>query len=138
LAIGFNKITDHFTNPNKKPIDELARSARTGAATEILGGISLGFESTVWNLLMICITIVISVVVFSGSSVVFMMYGVALSGIGMLTLTGNNVSMDAFGPIVDNAGGILRAALGAIFSLPGQDISCLLVAVARQVGQLFA
>jgi len=106
LAIGFNKITDHFTNPNKKPIDELARSARTGAATEILGGISLGFESTVWNLLMICITIVVSVVVFSGSSVVFMMYGVALSGIGMLTLTGNNVSMDAFGPIVDNANGI--------------------------------
>ena len=106
LAIGFNKITDHFTNPNKKPIDELARSARTGAATEILGGIALGFESTVWNLLMICVTIVISVLVFSGSSVVFMMYGVALSGIGMLTLTGNNVSMDAFGPIVDNANGI--------------------------------
>jgi K(+)-stimulated pyrophosphate-energized sodium pump len=106
LAIGFNKITDHFTNPNKKPIDELARSSRTGAATEILGGLSLGFESTVWNLLIICITILVSVFVFSGSSVVFIMYGVALSGIGMLTLTGNNVSMDAFGPIVDNANGI--------------------------------
>ena len=106
LAIGFNKITDHFTNPNKKPIDELARSSRTGAATEILGGLSLGFESTVWNLLIICIAILVSVFVFSGSSVVFIMYGVALSGIGMLTLTGNNVSMDAFGPIVDNANGI--------------------------------
>ncbi len=106
LAIGFNKITDHFTNPNKKPIDELARSSRTGAATEILGGISLGFESTVWNLIIISITILISVFVFSGASVVFILYGVALSGIGMLTLTGNNVSMDTFGPIVDNANGI--------------------------------
>jgi K(+)-stimulated pyrophosphate-energized sodium pump len=106
LAIGFNKITDHFTNPNKKPIDELARASRTGAATEILGGLSLGFEVTVWNLLIICITILISVSVFSGSTIVFMMYAIALSGIGMLTLTGNNVSMDAFGPIVDNANGI--------------------------------
>jgi K(+)-stimulated pyrophosphate-energized sodium pump len=106
LAIGFNKITDHFTNPKKKTIDELARSARTGSATEILEGLSLSFEATVWNLLIICLTIVASVFFFSGSSVIFIMYGIALSGIGMLTLTGNNISMDAFGPIVDNANGI--------------------------------
>ncbi len=106
LAIGFNKITNHFTNPSKKPVDELARASRTGAATEILGGLSLGFEATVLNLLIICLTIIASVFFFSGSSVVFTMYGVALSGIGMLTLTGNNVSMDTFGPIVDNANGI--------------------------------
>jgi K(+)-stimulated pyrophosphate-energized sodium pump len=106
LAIGFNKITDHFTNPSKKPVDDLARSSKTGAATEILEGLSLGFEASVLNLLMICMAIVASVFFFSGSSVVFIMYGVALSGIGMLTLTGNNISMDAFGPIVDNANGI--------------------------------
>lgn len=106
LAIGFNKITDHFTNPNKKTVDELARSSRTGPATEILEGLSMSFEATVWNLLIICLAIVASVFFFSGSSVVFVMYGIALSGIGMLTLTGNNISMDAFGPIVDNANGI--------------------------------
>ncbi len=106
LAIGFNKITDHFTNPSKKPIDELARSARTGPATEILGGLALGFETTVLNLLIISITILASVFFFSGSPPVFVIYGVALAGIGMLTLTGNNVSMDTFGPIVDNANGI--------------------------------
>ncbi len=106
LAIGFNKITDHFTNPSKKPIEELARSSRTGAATEILGGLALGFETTVLNLLIIAITILASVLYFSGSSPVFVIYGVALAGIGMLTLTGNNVSMDTFGPIVDNANGI--------------------------------
>jgi K(+)-stimulated pyrophosphate-energized sodium pump len=106
LAIGFNKITDHFTNPNKKTVDELARSSRTGPATEILEGLSMSFEATVWNLLIICLAIIASVFFFSGSSVVFVMYGIALSGIGMLTLTGNNISMDAFGPIVDNANGI--------------------------------
>ena len=106
LAIGFNKITDHFTNPSKKPVDDLARSSKTGAATEILEGLSLGFEVSVLNLLMVCMAIVASVFFFSGSSVVFIMYGVALSGIGMLTLTGNNIAMDAFGPIVDNANGI--------------------------------
>ena len=106
LAIGFNKITDHFTNPNKKTVDELARSSRTGPATEILEGLSMSFEATVWNLLIICLAIIASVFFFSGSSVIFVMYGIALSGIGMLTLTGNNISMDAFGPIVDNANGI--------------------------------
>jgi K(+)-stimulated pyrophosphate-energized sodium pump len=106
LAIGFNKITDHFTNPYKKPVSDLARASRTGAATEILEGLSLGFESTVFNLLIICMAIVASSLFFSGSSVVYIMYSVALSGIGMLTLTGNNISMDAFGPIVDNANGI--------------------------------
>ena len=110
LAIGFNKITDHFTNPSKKPVDDLARASRTGAATEILEGLSLGFESTVFNLLIICVAIVASALFFQGSSVVFTMYGVALSGIGMLTLTGNNISMDAFGPIVDNANGIGQMA----------------------------
>ncbi|MFC1505958.1 sodium-translocating pyrophosphatase [Thermoproteota archaeon] len=106
LAIGFNKITDHFTNPNKKTVDELARSSRTGPATEILEGLSMSFEATVWNLLIICLAIIASVFFFSGSSVIFVMYGIALSGIGMLTLTGNTISMDAFGPIVDNANGI--------------------------------
>jgi K(+)-stimulated pyrophosphate-energized sodium pump len=106
LAICFNKITDHFTNPRKAAIDRLARSSQTGAATEILEGLALGFETTVWSLLVIAITIVASILFFSGSSVVFAMYGIALAGIGMLTLTGNNVSMDTYGPIVDNANGI--------------------------------
>jgi len=106
LAIGFNKITDHFTNPRKRPVDRLAKASQTGAATEILEGLALGFETTVWALLIIAITIVASVLFFAGSSIIFAIYGVALAGIGMLTLTGNNVSMDTYGPIVDNANGI--------------------------------
>jgi K(+)-stimulated pyrophosphate-energized sodium pump len=106
LAICFNKITDHFTNPRKRPIDRLAKSSQTGAATEILEGFALGFETAVWALLVIAVAIVASVLVFAGSSAIFAIYGVALAGIGMLTLTGNNVSMDTYGPIVDNANGI--------------------------------
>ena len=106
LAISFNKLADYFTSPYKRPVDEIARSSKTGAATLILSGLSLGFESTAWTLTIIAATIVVSVLVFTGSGVIFAMYGVALAGIGMLTLTGNNLAMDSFGPIVDNAGGI--------------------------------
>jgi len=110
LAISFNKLADHFTSPNKGPVDSIARSARTGAATLLLNGLAMGFESTVWTLLVIAATIVASVIFFTGTGLIFAMYGVALAGIGMLTHTGNNVSMDTFGPIVDNASGIAEIA----------------------------
>ncbi len=106
LAISFNKLANHFTSPLKKPVDQVAVTSKTGAATVILSGLALGFESTVWTLLVIAVSIVASVLFFTGSGVIFAMYGVALAGIGMLTHTGNNVSMDTFGPIVDNANGI--------------------------------
>lgn len=106
LAITFNKLADYFTSPSKRPVDQVARSARTGPATVILYGLALGFESTVWTIFVIAIAIIASALFFMGAGVVFVMYGVALAGIGMLTLTGNNVSMDTFGPIVDNANGI--------------------------------
>lgn len=110
LAISFNKLANYFTSPNKSPTIRVAASSRTGTATVILRGLSLGFESTVWTALVIAMTIVVSVIVWSGAGVVFAMYGVALSGIGMLTLTGNNVAMDSFGPIADNANGIAEMA----------------------------
>ncbi len=106
LAISFNKLTDHFTSPDKKPVDDIARSAHMGPASVILNGLALGFESTVWVLIVIAAAVVVSIMVFTGASPIMAMYGVALAGIGMLTLTGNNVSMDSFGPIADNAGGI--------------------------------
>ncbi|RLI19341.1 sodium-translocating pyrophosphatase, partial [Candidatus Bathyarchaeota archaeon] len=110
LAISFNKLADYFTSPYRKPVDEIASSARTGAAPLLLSGLALGFESTVWTLAIIAMTIVASVIVFTGAGVIFAMYGVALAGIGMLTLTGNNLAMDTFGPIADNANGIAEMA----------------------------
>lgn len=106
LAISFNKLADYFTCAEKKPTLSVAASSRTGTATVILRGLALGFESTVWTALVIAFAIVVSVIIFSGAGVGFAMYGVALAGIGMLTLTGNNVAMDTFGPISDNANGI--------------------------------
>jgi K(+)-stimulated pyrophosphate-energized sodium pump len=106
LAISFNKLANHFTSPNKKPVDKVAASSKTGAATLILQGLALGFESTVWTTLLIAVTIVVSVVIWIGAGILFAFYGVALASIGMLSLTGNNVAMDTFGPIVDNANGI--------------------------------
>ena len=106
LAISFNKLANHFTSASKGPVDAVAKSTKTGPATVILQGISLGFESTVWTILVIALAIVASVIIWSGAGIVFTFYGVALAGIGMLTLTGNNVAMDTFGPISDNANGI--------------------------------
>jgi K(+)-stimulated pyrophosphate-energized sodium pump len=106
LAISFNKLTNHFTSPHKNPVDKVAATSKTGSATLILQGLALGFESTVWTIFLVALTIVISVIIWIGAGILFSFYGVALAGIGMLTQTGNNVAMDTFGPIVDNANGI--------------------------------
>ena len=106
LAISFNKIANHFTSPNEGPVDKVAATSKTGSATLILQGLALGFESTVWTILLIGVTIAVSVIIWFGAGILFVFYGVALASIGMLTQTGNNVAMDTFGPIVDNANGI--------------------------------
>jgi K(+)-stimulated pyrophosphate-energized sodium pump len=121
LAISFNKLADYFTNADKKPTLSVAASSRTGTATVILRGLALGFESTVWTALVIAFAIVISVIIFSGAGIGFAMYGVALAGIGMLTLTGNNVAMDTFGPISDNANGI--GEMGGLTGKPRQILA---------------
>ncbi len=116
LAISFNKLADYFTSPSRSPTIRVAASSKTGTATVILRGLSLGFESTVWTALVIAGTIVVSVLVWTGTGTTptenftFALYGVALAGIGMLTHTGNNVAMDSFGPISDNANGIAEMA----------------------------
>ena len=110
LAISFNKLANYFTSPHKNPTISVAAASKTGTATVILRGLSLGFESTVWTALVIALTIVVSVIVWTGAGIIFAMYGVALASIGMLTHTGNNVAMDTFGPIADNANGIAEMA----------------------------
>jgi K(+)-stimulated pyrophosphate-energized sodium pump len=106
LAISFNKLANHFTSAGKGPVDAVAKSTKTGPATVILQGIALGFESTVWTILVIALAIVASVIIWTGASITFIFYGVALASTGLLTPTGNNVAMDTFGPIADNANGI--------------------------------
>ena len=113
LAVVIDRLTEYFTGTETAPVNDIKRAADTGPATLILNGISVGFESSVWSVLVIALTIVASIFIFgtipgvTGTErATFILYGVAMTGIGMLTLTGNNVAMDSFGPISDNANGI--------------------------------
>lgn len=164
LAVGFNKYTALFTERETPSVNRLVRSAKTGEATIILAGLAIGYESTVWAVMIIVLSIILAVGIYSvaipatlvpiiiGASIVigvvlgiylavkskkiengifagigaivigliissfepapaghefiFIMYSIAMAGIGMLSHTGNNLAMDAFGPLADNAGGI--------------------------------
>ncbi|MCB9418383.1 MAG: sodium-translocating pyrophosphatase [Ardenticatenaceae bacterium] len=113
LAILIDRLTDYFTGTHGAPIKEIRDSTKGGPATTILSGLSVGYESSVWSVLVIALTIGATILIYSGmpvasaaERVAYILYGVAMTGIGMLTLTGNNVAMDSFGPIADNANGI--------------------------------
>ena len=113
LAIVIDRLTEYFTGTHAAPVNNIKKAADTGPATLILNGISVGFESSVWSVLVIALTIIASIIIFGSmpgvegvAKATFILYGVAMTGIGMLTLTGNNVAMDSFGPIADNANGI--------------------------------
>lgn len=126
LAIAIGKLTEFFTDYRFWPVLSIARSTKTGVATTILSGLAVGMNSSVWAILVIALTLGLTLLVYSGQPAVFVLYGVAMTGIGMLTLTGNNVAMDSYGPIADNAGGIGEMAG---FSPPAQRILAKLDAV---------
>ncbi len=118
LAILIDRMTEYFTGTHQAPVQEIKKSADTGPATLILQGLAVGYESSVWAIIVIAGTIFASILIFGGvgatpaEDITFILYGVAMTGIGMLTLTGNNVAMDSFGPIADNAAGIGEMSWG--------------------------
>ena len=106
LAIALNRCTEYFTGTEYSPVKSLAKACQTGHATNIIQGFAVGYESAVWAIVIIAVAILVSVGIYVNTSPVFVAYGVAMCGIGMLTLTGNTISMDVFGPVADNANGI--------------------------------
>jgi K(+)-stimulated pyrophosphate-energized sodium pump len=107
LAVLLNFCTEYWTGTEYEPVKSLAKACRTGHATNIIQGIAVGYESTVWAVIIIAAAIMGSVIIYGGTgNPVFIAFGVAMCGIGMLTLTGNTISMDVFGPVADNANGI--------------------------------
>jgi len=107
LAVAFNPLTSYFTATRKKPVKEIVHSTRTGPATTILSGLSVGMESSVWALVAIVISFIAALALYGGEpDPTYVLYAVAMIGIGMLSHTGNNVAMDSYGPISDNANGI--------------------------------
>jgi K(+)-stimulated pyrophosphate-energized sodium pump len=107
LAVVTLWLTNYFTHPDKRPVTETATSARTGPATVLLSGMAEGLESSVWALLMIALVIVGAMVIFH-ESLALAFYGIALTGLGLLTTTGFILAMDTYGPITDNAHGIFE------------------------------
>ncbi|MGQ9667613.1 MAG: sodium-translocating pyrophosphatase, partial [Anaerolineae bacterium] len=101
-----NRLTAMFTAKETPAVQEIAKSTRFGPATTILTGLAVGYESSVWAILAIAAAILVSVITYQSLGVQYVLYGVALIGIGWLTHAGNLVSMDSFGPISDNANGI--------------------------------
>ncbi len=106
LAVALNKCTSYFTHTSHAPVKSMMKACQTGHATNIIQGFAVGYESTVWAIIIIAVAVGASAAIYSGTSPIFVAYGVAMCGIGMLTLTGNTISMDVFGPVADNANGI--------------------------------
>jgi K(+)-stimulated pyrophosphate-energized sodium pump len=97
------QITEVYTSADYASVKEIAAASNTGTATNILAGISVGMKSTVAPVIFICAATMTGVY-FGG------LFGIACSAVGMLSITGMVLSVDAYGPISDNAGGIAEMA----------------------------
>lgn len=107
LAVFLNRCTEYWTSTDYNPVKEVVKSSRTGHATNIISGLALGYESSVWAVLIISGALLGAVMVYTSTqNLLFIAFGVAMTGVGMLALTGDTISMDVFGPIADNANGV--------------------------------
>jgi K(+)-stimulated pyrophosphate-energized sodium pump len=109
LALVTLWITNRFTHPDYPSATETAYATRTGPATMLLTGMGTGMESSVWAIVAIGLTIVVSGLIFGGN-LALAAFGISLAGLGLLTTTGFILAMDTYGPITDNAHGIFEMA----------------------------
>ena len=103
VGILIGKIAEYYTSEEYRHVKDIADQSNTGHATNIIAGFGVGMQST-------ALTIILLVVGIGASYLFFGMYGIALGAVGMLSCAGNTVSVDAYGPISDNAGGIAEMA----------------------------
>ena len=105
LAAAIQILTGFFTEVGKRPVKDVSASSKTGSATVILAGISVGFESAVYSAVLIAAAVYGAFLLGHGS-LILSLFAIALAGTGLLTTVGVIVAMDTFGPISDNAQGI--------------------------------
>ena len=105
LAAIILALTGYYTGTDHRPVKDVGATSLTGAATVILSGLSVGFESAVYTTLVIG-TAVFGAFLVAGGSLSVALFAVALAGCGLLTTVGVIVAMDTFGPVSDNAQGI--------------------------------
>lgn len=103
VGILIGKIAEYYTSEEYRHVKDIANQSNTGHATNIIAGFGVGMQST-------ALTIILLVVGIGASYMFYGMYGIALGAVGMLSCAGNTVSVDAYGPISDNAGGIAEMA----------------------------
>jgi K(+)-stimulated pyrophosphate-energized sodium pump len=126
LASAIQVLTGYFTEVERKPVQDIGRASLTGAATVILGGISIGLESAVYSAVLIGSAVYVAFLLGHGV-VVLALFAVALAGTGLLTTVGVIVAMDTFGPISDNAQGV--AEMSGDISPQGAEVLTQLDAV---------
>jgi K(+)-stimulated pyrophosphate-energized sodium pump len=105
MAAGILALTGYFTGTEYKPVKDVGSTSLTGAATVILSGLAVGFESAVYTTLVIGAAVFGAFLLGSGSLTISL-FAVSLAGCGLLTTVGVIVAMDTFGPVSDNAQGI--------------------------------
>ncbi|MDR2943699.1 MAG: sodium-translocating pyrophosphatase [Methanosarcinales archaeon] len=100
-------FTEYYTSTKYRPVKDIAAASQTGAGTNVISGLSFGFESTALPVIAIIAGILISFLIVGGAAdPTIGLYGIAVAAVAMLSTTGMIVALDCYGPITDNAGGI--------------------------------